>query len=50
MSGLLRHAQKNSIGRLLDDEGRPNVSVIEKYVSVLTRMVFLAIFHKEVLC
>uniref|UniRef100_A0A0D3F327 EF-hand domain-containing protein n=1 Tax=Oryza barthii TaxID=65489 RepID=A0A0D3F327_9ORYZ len=30
MSGLLRHAQKHSIGRLLDDEGRPNVSVIEK--------------------
>ncbi|KAF0934484.1 hypothetical protein E2562_025561 [Oryza meyeriana var. granulata] len=30
MSGLLRHAQMHAFGRLLDDEGRPNVSVIEK--------------------
>ncbi|KAG8070453.1 hypothetical protein GUJ93_ZPchr0006g42349 [Zizania palustris] len=30
MSGLLRHAQMHAFGRLLDDNGRPNVPVIEK--------------------
>ncbi|KAL5212000.1 hypothetical protein ABZP36_022847 [Zizania latifolia] len=30
MSGLLRHAQMHVFGRLLDDNGRPNVPVIEK--------------------
>ncbi|XP_051194193.1 sodium/calcium exchanger NCL2 [Lolium perenne] len=30
MSGLLKHAQMHTFGRLIDDDGRPNVSVIEK--------------------
>ncbi|KAK8461342.1 hypothetical protein SEVIR_1G019400v4 [Setaria viridis] len=33
MSGLLRHAQMHVFGRLLDEDGRPNVPVIEKYAS-----------------
>ncbi|KAJ1278748.1 hypothetical protein BS78_04G102500 [Paspalum vaginatum] len=30
MSGLLRHAQKHAFGRLLHEDGAPNVPVIEK--------------------
>ncbi|CAM0945988.1 unnamed protein product [Alopecurus aequalis] len=30
MSGLLKHAQMHTFGRLIDDDGRPNVPVIEK--------------------
>jgi len=30
MSGLLKHAQMNTFGRLIVDDGRPNVPVIEK--------------------
>ncbi|GJN19446.1 hypothetical protein PR202_gb06725 [Eleusine coracana subsp. coracana] len=30
MSGLLRHAQKHSFGRLFNDDGTPNAPVIEK--------------------
>lgn len=33
MSGLLKHAQMHTFGRLIDDDGRPNVSVIEKYAA-----------------
>jgi hypothetical protein len=33
MSGLLRHAQMHVFGRLLDEDGTPNVPVIEKYSS-----------------
>lgn len=33
MSGLLRHAQKHAFGRLFNDDGKPNVPVIEKYVT-----------------
>jgi len=33
MSGLLRHAQMHVFGRLLDEDGSPNVPVIEKYSS-----------------
>ncbi|KAE8792528.1 hypothetical protein D1007_32930 [Hordeum vulgare] len=30
MSGLLKHAQMHTFGHLIDDDGTPNVSVIEK--------------------
>jgi len=31
MSGLLRHAQMHVFGRLLHEDGTPNIPVIEKY-------------------
>eukprot|EP00494_Astrolonche_serrata_P027151 UN27414 len=30
MSGLLKHAQMHTFGHLVEDDGTPNVSVIEK--------------------
>uniref|UniRef100_A0A0D9VE91 EF-hand domain-containing protein n=1 Tax=Leersia perrieri TaxID=77586 RepID=A0A0D9VE91_9ORYZ len=37
MSGVLKHAQMHAFGRLLDDDGRPNVSVIEKLFHKIDR-------------
>jgi hypothetical protein len=46
MSGLLKHAQMHTFGRLIDDDGRPNVSVIEKYATGL-QFAFSLFFVQE---
>lgn len=33
MSGFIRHMHKTAMGRLLDENGKPNKPVIEKLVS-----------------
>lgn len=46
MSGLLKHAQMHTFGHLIDDDGTPNVSVIEKYATGL-QFVFTYIFNPK---
>ncbi|XP_037457293.1 sodium/calcium exchanger NCL2-like isoform X1 [Triticum dicoccoides] len=46
MSGLLKHAQMHTFGHLVDDDGTPNVSVIEKYATGL-QFVFTYIFIQK---
>jgi hypothetical protein len=41
MSGLLKHAQIHTFGRLIDDDGSPNIPVIEKSATVLQFFFYL---------
>jgi hypothetical protein len=45
MSGLLRHAQTHIFGRLLREDGTPNIPVIEKYALAPTSSI--SCFHKR---